>query len=121
MSTSAVDHGAGKPARWLRERRLRIALWIAVVEGLLVWLARGFHLGTIFGLVVVAALAVGGYVWATGRSRAALLNEALWVVAASQVFAALIVFGAWLVFWVFVLLVIAFAVVALFVLFADRK
>jgi len=31
-----VEHGASKLALWLRERRVRIALWIAVVEGLLV-------------------------------------------------------------------------------------
>ena len=31
-----IDHGASKAGLWLRQRRTQIALWIAVIEGLLV-------------------------------------------------------------------------------------
>ena len=31
-----VDHGAGRVGLWLQQRRIQIALWIAVIEGLLV-------------------------------------------------------------------------------------
>ena len=31
----AIEHGSSRSGRWLRERRLRLTLWIAAVEGLL--------------------------------------------------------------------------------------
>ena len=34
--TRPIEHGTTKTGRWLRERRTRIVLWIAVLEGILV-------------------------------------------------------------------------------------
>ena len=51
MSTNVIEHGGGKTARWLRERRVRMAVWIALVEGVL------FVAILFLGLV---------YVWAKG-------------------------------------------------------
>ena len=31
-----MEHGTSRTERWLRARRVRIALWIAVIEGILV-------------------------------------------------------------------------------------
>ena len=35
VGTTAIEHGSSRSGRWLRERRLRITLWIAAIEGLL--------------------------------------------------------------------------------------
>ena len=36
MELPVVDPRASRTGRWLRQRRLRLAVWIAVIEGLLV-------------------------------------------------------------------------------------
>ena len=54
-----VDHSTTRAGRWLRERRLRIALWTAVAEGLLVVV----HAIPLALAIVVAALVVAAYFW----------------------------------------------------------
>ena len=113
----ALEHGATRTGRWLRVRRLRIALWIAVAEGLLVvfnvipnWLA------------LLAVLATLVYYWTVGRTLVSDTGrQASWIAAASQVFVA---FVPVLLFILTTLAVIALAVlaaIALVMLFADRR
>src|SRR5262249_19757414 len=52
--TQAIEHGTSPHGRWLRERRLRITLWIAAVEGLL-YLFGALHW---WAAVVLAIIAV---------------------------------------------------------------
>ena len=76
----AIEHGSSRSSRWLRERRLRITLWIAAIEGLL-YVVHVLHW---WEAVVLAALAVGLW-WMGGRSnRSYLLQQVSWVFAASQ-------------------------------------
>ena len=76
----AIEHGSSRSSRWLRERRLRITLWIAAVEGLL-YLVHVLHW---WEAVVLAVLAVGFW-WTAGRSsRSYLLQQITWILAASQ-------------------------------------
>ena len=70
MELPVVDHGTSRAGRWLKERRLRLAVWIAVVEGLLVvfdvipgWLA------LVVGAIVVLFYVIVGRSAATTRSR----------------------------------------------------
>src|SRR5207244_10621395 len=60
MTTQALEHGSSRSGRWLRERRLRVTLWIAAVEGLL-YLVHVLHW---WEAVVMAAIGVG--IWWTG-------------------------------------------------------
>jgi len=89
-----IEHGSSAPGRWLRERRTRIVLWIAVAEGLVVWIAKGAHITTILGLTLAAVLAVFAYGYVSSRSRSELLRQLLWIVAASQILADIVVIGA---------------------------
>jgi hypothetical protein len=76
----AIEHGSSRSSRWLRERRLRITLWTAAVEGLL-YLVHVLHW---WEAVVLAALAVGLW-WLGGRSsRSYLVQQLTWIFAASQ-------------------------------------
>ena len=68
----AIEHGSSRSSRWLRERRLRITLWTAAVEGLL-YLVHVLHW---WEAVVLAALAVGFW-WLGGRSSRSYLVQQL--------------------------------------------
>ncbi len=111
-----LEHGTTRSGRWLRERRIRIALWIAVIEGILIVLDQiPWSIAIVFAIAAVV-----GYFW--GRDRLSdTTRQAGWIVAASQ---AVVIF-------VPILLTIAtilaftvlaiIAIVALLVLLGDRR
>jgi hypothetical protein len=113
----ALDHGTSRTGRWLRANRLKLALAIAVVEGVLVvadrlsgWLALVIAAG-----VIVFYLAVGrGLRHDSGRQLS-------WIGAASQVFVALVPVLFFVVGALALVAVGILAVIALVALFADRR
>jgi hypothetical protein len=111
-----LEHGTTRAGRWLRENRIRIAIWIAVAEGLLVLV------GAIpkFAAIVIALLAIVSYfsfarrlTWHTGR-------QVVWIAAASQAIVALVPVLAIIVGTLALVAVGVIAVVALVLLFSDR-
>ena len=117
MSAHAIEHREGMASRWLRERRLKIALGIAVVEGILVLV------DVIPGWVaIVAGTAIVAYWWVAGRGHGwPLVRQLSWTAAMSQVFMALVpLLGAVLTVLAVIALVVL-AVVALVALLADRR
>jgi len=44
---NVLEHGTTKSGRWLRARRTRLALWIAVIEGILVAVLHDFTRWTV--------------------------------------------------------------------------
>jgi hypothetical protein len=113
----ALEHGTTRAGRWLRGRRLRLALWIAVLEGIVVALAPGVSRWTV---VVVAILAVSLYAAAGRTTRWDVGHQLSWILAASQALAVVVAILAWFVLWTALLLVVVFAVIALVILFTDR-
>ena len=81
-----VEHGSTRSGRWLRRNRIRLALWIAVAEGVLV-LFDGVP-GWIAFLVAVALIAF--YAFVGRRVTSDALRQSAWVAAVSQVLVALI-------------------------------
>ena len=61
-SQPVIERGSTRSGRWLRERRLRLALWVAVVEGLLVALTPDLTKWTvlIIGTILLAFYIVAG-------------------------------------------------------------
>src|SRR6266513_45989 len=54
-----IEHGSSRFGRWLRVRRIRIALWIAVLEGIIVAVSKDYSRWTI---IAIAIIVLGLYV-----------------------------------------------------------
>lgn len=117
MSTHAIDHGSSRSGRWLREKRLRITLWIAAVEGLL-YVFHALHWWAALVLAVVAA----GFWWYAGRtSRSYTVRQASWIFAASQLLVLCVPVALALVKAVAIAVIAVLAVVGLILLFRERS
>jgi hypothetical protein len=112
-----IEAGSTRTGRWLRERRLRIALWIAVVEGILLVV----HVIPRWPALFVAAAVIALYLF-TGRSLSSDTGrQVAWVAAASQAFVALIPVLVIIVGTVALVAVAILAVLALVFLFTERR
>ena len=115
-SGQLVEHGLTPLSRWLRAKRLRIAAWIAVVEGLLVLI---HAVPRIPSLILAAAIIL--FYFGFGRQlRADSLRQVSWIAAASQTLVILIPALAVLIGGLAVIALVALAIVALFLLLQDR-
>ena len=115
---TVVEHGSTRTGRWLRERRLRIALWIAAVEGLLIVLDQ---IGRWPAIIVAGAILVA-YLMAGRTIRSDAGHQNMWIVAASQALVSLVPLIWWFITKVMAILIVAvLAVVALYFLFSDRS
>jgi hypothetical protein len=117
VDSYAIEHQSSRTGRWLRARRLRIALWIAVIEGVLVV----FDIVPGWVALVVGAIVVAFYFFVGRQLRADTIRQASWVAAASQLMVALIPVLLFVVGTLAIIGLAILAVVALLVLFADRR
>jgi hypothetical protein len=115
-SGALVEHGTSRSGRWLRARRLRIALWIAVIEGILVV----FRVISWPIAVVLAIAIVVLYFAAANRVRSDTLRQGAWIAAVSQAIVALVPVLVVVVGTLALIAVAAIAIVALIVLLSDR-
>lgn len=113
-----IDAHSTRASRWLRERRLKLALWIAVLEGIVVAVRGDISRWTV---VIIAALVLLLYMSLRDRVRWDAGRQVLWIVAASQVLALLVVILAFIVGLVALVLVGLFAILALIYLFSDLR
>jgi hypothetical protein len=81
-----IEAGGSVRGAWLRERRLRLALLIGLVESLLVVLG---GLGW-FWVLALAAVAVALYLFVARGARFHTLREVAWILAASQLIAVVV-------------------------------
>ncbi len=113
----ALEHGTTRTGRWLRAHRVRLALWIAVIEGVL--LVAGVVSRWLVLLVAGAALAF--YVLVGREVRSDAGRQASWIAALSQVLVALVPLLLFVLGAVAVIAVGVLAVLALVALLADRR
>ena len=112
----AIEHGSTRPGRWLRERRLRLTLWIAAVEGLF-YLFHVLHWWVAVGLAVIAV----GFWWYVARShRSDLLRQIGWVFAASQLLVLCVPIALAVVKAIAIGVIALLAIAALIFLFTER-
>jgi len=112
-----IDHGSTRHGRWLRARRLKLAAWIAVAEGLLVVV----HVIPRWPAIALAAGLISLY-WVVGRKTTHdTLHQTTWIAAASQAAMIFIPIFVALFATVAIILLAIVAVVALFILFTDRN
>jgi hypothetical protein len=112
-----IEQGSTRLGRWLRERRLRIAAWIALVEAILVV----FHLIPKLTALLAAAALFLFYVFIGRSMRSDAVRHASWIAATSQVLVALVPVLLIVVGTLALVMVGILAVVALVVLFTDRR
>jgi uncharacterized membrane protein YqhA len=113
-----IEAGSTRVGRWLRARRVRLAIWVAVVEGLIVALDHGVSRWTVM-ILSIAVLAV--YFTAGRNMRWDVGRQLAWIAAASQVMALLVVVLAFIVWGIALALVVLFAIVALVYLYSDLR
>lgn len=112
-----IEHGSTRFGRRLRDNRLRIALVVAVIEGILVLV------GSIDWWVVLV-LAIGAVAFYVMRGRAARreeVREGSWIFAVSQLAVVLVPALALVLTAFAVVALVLIAVVALIVLLRDRR
>ena len=86
IGPGVVDHRASRTGRWLRARRTRFALWIAVVEGLFVAL----HVISWWAAIAAALIVVLFWFSFGHRLRADAARQVSWIAAVSQAVVALV-------------------------------
>ena len=116
-STQAIDHGSNRAGRWLEERRIRLALWIAAVEALIVVVSQDITKWTVIVIAIISAIA---YV-AVRDSGSHLIRQIVWILAASSMLAVIAAILAWIVKWAVVTVIVIFAVLGLVYLFLDHR
>jgi hypothetical protein len=113
-----IEAGSTRTGRWLRMRRLRIALWTAVIEGVIVAATPDLSRWTV---LVIGVIVLGFYVLA-GRNMSWDVGRHLsWIAAASQAMAILVVLFFFVVEWIAIAAIVALAVLALVYLFSDHR
>jgi cytochrome b561 len=113
-----IEHGTSRTGRWLRVRRNRITVSIAVVEAIIVAIFHDVSRFTVIGLAILAFVLY----WFAGRtSRSDTFRQLSWIFAASQLLAVIAAILAFIVLWTAILAACIFAVVALFFVFTDRR
>jgi hypothetical protein len=110
-----VEHGENRQARFLRARRLQIALGVAAVEGILV-LAGSIP----WWAVVAAAVVAVGVRWAARDVRRSEVRHATWILAVSQLIVVLVPAAAALLTALAIVTLVLVAALALFLLLRDR-
>jgi hypothetical protein len=117
FGATAIEHGSTRPGRWLRDRRLRLTLWITVAEGLL-YLVHVLHW---WEAVVLAAVGVGFWWYAGRSSRSDLVRQVSWIFAASQLLVLCVPVGLAILKAIAIGVIAIVAIVALVFLFRERK
>jgi len=117
-SQPMIEGGSTRIGRWLRARRLRLALWVAVVEGLLVALTPDLTKWTV---LIIGTILLAFYIVAGRDMRWDVARQLSWIAAASQALAILVVILAFVLKLVAIVAIVAFAIIALVYLFSDSR
>jgi hypothetical protein len=112
-----VEHDSSRSGRWLRRKRLGIALWIAVFEAALVI----FDVISAWPAFAVAVALLASYFFVGRKLTNDTLRQASWIAAASQLLIAALPLVLALVTFAAVVGLAVVALVAFAFLFFDRR
>jgi hypothetical protein len=106
-----------RAGRWIAERRIKLALGIAVLEGIIVAFAKDFSSWTV---IVISVPIIAFYLFAGRTLKSDTGRQISWVLAASQAFAVLLaVIALTIKLWVLIIVGI-FAVIALILIVGEK-
>ena len=112
-----IEHGTNRFGRALRANRLKIALVVALVEGVLVLVGKIDW--WVVALLAIAAVAL--YVYRGRQARREEIREGTWILAVSQLAVVLVPVLALVLTAFAVVALVIFAIVALVILLRDRR
>jgi hypothetical protein len=115
--TSDTVHGLARPGGYLRQHRIRLSIWIAVAEGILLLVGLIPHLA----IYVLAVVAVAFYVASARNYRSNTARQASWIFAASQLLTVLIPAVWFIAKSVAIIAIAVIAVAGLIFLFTERE
>jgi hypothetical protein len=118
VSEQAPEPRPDESAAWLHERRLKIALGIAVVEGIFVAVSKDFSRWTV---IIISAPIIAFYLFAGRSLQSETGRHISWIAAASQAFTVILCVVALLIGPLTLILAGVFAVVALILLLGERS
>jgi hypothetical protein len=113
---AVVEHRASATARWLRERRISLAIGVAILEGVLIVAG---ELSKALALIVAIAVVVG-YFMLSDRLKPGVGREIAWIAAVSQAIVMLVPLLVFVIGTLTLIAIAAIAVVALILLFSRR-
>src|SRR5438046_5033113 len=87
LEAGPIEHGTTRAGRWLRTRRIRFALWIAVIEGIIVAFLPDVSRWTV---VAVAIPLLALYVFWGRSARSDTARQLTWIAGASQALAVVV-------------------------------
>ena len=111
------DQKTTRMGRWLAQRRFQFALWIAVVEGVVIAVSSDISWVV---AVIIAVLFILFYVFAGRTLESDAGRQLAWIAGASQTFVVLLAILFTIIKLVMFILIAVFAVIALVFLYADR-
>jgi hypothetical protein len=116
-SPNIVNQALSRPSEFLRTHRVRISLWTAVIEGVLVVIGVLPHIV----VYVLAVVAIAFWISAARSFKSGLARQAGWIFAASQALAVLVPIFLFIAKTIAIFAIAVAAVVALVYLFTDRN
>ena len=117
MSETAAEPRPTSAGRWIAARRIKLALAIAVFEGIIVAFAKDFSSWTV---IIISIPIIAFYLFAGRTLESDTWRKVSWVLAASQAFAVLLAVIALTVkLWVLIIVGI-FAVIALVLIVGEK-
>jgi hypothetical protein len=117
LEAGPIEHDTTRTGRWLRARRIRIALWIAVIEGIIVAFLHDVSRWTVIA-IAIPLLAI--YVFWGRKAESHTVRQVTWIAGASQALAVIVVILAFILNWLALVLAAIFAAVAILYLLSDR-
>lgn len=117
MTETAAEHERSGTAVWLEARRLKIALGLAFLEGIIVALEKDFTRWTV---IIISAPIIAFYVFAGRSLDSDTGRQFSWIAAATQAFAILLCVIALLIGSFALIIAGLFAAVAVILLLGER-
>jgi hypothetical protein len=118
VSESVAQPHHSRLGRWLAERRLKIALWIAVLEGILVAFAKGWSIWTV---IIISAPIIAFYLMAGRNVQSDTGRQLAWIAAAAQSFAVVLCVVTKIIGALSLIIAGVFAAVALVLILGERS
>ena len=112
-----IEAGSTRSGRWLQSRRLRFALWAAVIEGLLVIV----HVIPRWPALIVAAVIAVAAVSRIPSMKPGTSRDVVWILGVWQAAVLIVPILAIIIGGLALIALAALAVVALVVLLTDRR